>query len=238
MLMGAAYDIHDFSDTQSSLSSDMTSAGNLLGQALKLIMSDVPTFNAWAADGRFSGSASFSVPSPAPGITSAFATYVAGEVLYQAKFSATPISKILANQTFQQGRTCTPLGDVCKDSDNKAYYRSPATNVEYRFNEPSNWARTTGPQAVIEQQFGFEASAYGLLDYLEGSNVYMPVLFDGAYNCTLENKAGGSAVNLNADGSLDVACLSALPIYLVKDTICPGQTVLANAYCPFGYLGS
>ena len=45
----------------------------------------------------------------------------------------------------------------------------------------------------------------------------LPVLFDGAYNCTLEGKAGGGLViHVNADGTLDVSCLSVLPMYLPR----------------------
>ncbi len=78
---------------------------------------------------------------------------------------------------------------------------------------------------------------YGLLEYIETTDAYMPVLFDGAYNCTMAGKAGGSVVNLNADGSLDVACLSALPIYLSKGSSCPAGAVQVGGKCPFGFNG-
>ena len=84
---------------------------------------------------------------------------------------------------------------------------------------------------------GYKDNAYGMLAQLETSDVYMPVLFDGASICTLEGKTGGSAVNLNADGSLDVACLSSLPIYLLKGSACPGGAVQVGGKCPFGFLG-
>ena len=62
------------------------------------------------------------------------------------------------------------------------------------------------------------------------------MLFDGAYDCTLEGKAGGSSVvNVNADGTLDVSCLSVLPMYLPKNTACPHGAVIVNRNYPFKY---
>ena len=63
--------------------------------------------------------------------------------------------------------------------------------------------------------------------------VDLPVLFDGAYNCTFAGQAGGSVVRLNADSSLNMACLSVLPMY-VGHGGCPNGAVWVNNKCPFG----
>lgn len=220
--------------TDSQLANNTAYTGKLLQSALNLIMSDVPTFNSWAAHGLYSGPTSFNLPQPAAGITSAFTTYLVGEALSQVYFSATPTTKTFFKEFFQDGRTCTALGDVCEDSNHKSYYWSPVTQMQYEINEPSVWTRKMGSIPVIEI-VGYEASAYGLLGFIEQSDVYMPVLFDGAYNCTLEGKAGGSAVNINADGSLDIACLSSLPMYLSKGSSCPVGAVQVDGKCPFGF---
>ena len=194
-------------------------------------MSDVPTFSAWAAHGLYSGSTGSMNIVGATTLTSALDTYIAGEVLSQSHFSATPASKTVSKGDFQQGRTCTTLGDVCKDSDGNTYYWSQAYQTSYQINEPQDWA------ADLARKQLDEVSAYGFLEYIETTDVYMPVLFDGAYNCTLEGKAGGSAVNLKADNSLDVACLSTLPIYLSKGSSCPAGAVQVGGKCPFGFNG-
>ena len=62
----------------------------------------------------------------------------------------------------------------------------------------------------------------------------LPVLFDGAYNCTFAGQAGGSVVSFNKDGSLDMACLSVLPMYVGKGGGCPDGAVLVGGKCPFG----
>ena len=232
-LFGVPYDVHDYMTTMNDLASDSGKAGSLLQLAFSLIMTHVPTFSMWAAHGLYSGATTaLSVPPAAVGITSAFTTYLVGEALSQSHFSATPASTTVTKEAFQNGRTCTTLGDVCKDSSGKTYYWSQAFQTQYQINEPSNWAsHSTIPQ------LGIEANAYGLLEYIETTDAYMPVLFDGAYNCTLEGKAGGSSVDINSDGSLDVACLSSLPIYFAKGSPCPNGAVYVDGKCPFGFYG-
>lgn len=74
--------------------------------------------------------------------------------------------------------------------------------------------------------------------------VDMPTLFDGAYNCTAEGKAGGAVVNTNVGaggdgngpGTLDMSCLSRLPIYLQCKDACP-MSVRVDGKCPFGFTG-
>ena len=232
-LFGAPYDVHDYMNTMDDLASDLDEAGSLLQSAFSLIMNHVPTFSMWAAHGLYSGATTaLSVPQAAVGMTSAFTTYLVGEALSQSHFSATPASTTVTKEAFQDGRTCTTLGDVCKDSRGKTYYWSQAFQTQYQINEPNNW----GSHSTIPL-LGFEANAYNLLEYIETTDAYMPVLFDGAYNCTLEGKAGGSSVDINSDGSLDVACLSSLPIYLSKGSPCPDGAVQVDGKCPFGFYG-
>ena len=203
--------------------------------ALSLIMSDVPTFSAWAAHGLYSSFNPTSEGSTnilaADGLTSSLDTYIVGQILQQSYFSATPASTTVSKATFQQGRTCTTLGDVCKDSSGNTYFWSQAYQTTYQINEPRDWASDLATKQLDE------VSAYGLLKYIETTDVYMPVLFDGAYNCTFEGKAGGPAVTFKSDNSLDVACLSALPIYLAKHSSCPTGAVQVGGKCPFGFMG-
>lgn len=238
ILFGTPYNINDYVTTDVELANCTAYAGNLLQSALNLIMSDVPTFTSWAAHGLYADPVFFNLPLPLPaaGIKSAFTTYLVGEALSQTHFSATPTTKTFFKEAFQDRRTCTTLGDVCEDGKHKAYYWSPVTQMQYEINEPSDWTRNTGRIPVIAL-IGYEASAFGLLEYIETSNVFMPVLFDGAYNCTLKGRAGGSAVNINAYGSLDMACLSSLPMYLSKGSSCPLGAIQVGGKCPFGFLG-
>ena len=217
----------------SDLTQNLTEAGDRLQSALTLIMTDIPTFIAWAAHGLYSGPSTAMMAPPADvGMTTAFDTYLIGQALCQSHFSATPWSTPNSKESFQQGRTCTTLGDVCKDDDGTAFYWSQAYQTQYTINEPRKWASSSAGQ-----QLGSEVDAYGLLEYIETTDAYMPVLFDGAYNCTFAGMAGGFAININPDHSLDVACLSTLPIYLSHGSSCPDGAVWVDGKCPFGFMG-
>ena len=90
----------------------------------------------------------------------------------------------------------------------------------------SYWSPVTG------RQYTFTGSdTLSLIN--EWSDVDLPTLFDGAYNCTFAGQAGGSVVSLAADNTLNMACLSALPMY-VRDT-CPDGAVYVDGKCPFGF---
>ncbi|KAL6721039.1 hypothetical protein ACLMJK_000139 [Lecanora helva] len=233
-LNGSDYQVQSPHDT-SYLGFSTSNASTLLNTALDLIMNDVPTFLDFAAHGSFSLDSSITTGSGTKGLESAVNTYVVGQALSQNKFSATPMAKI-TQETFQLGRNCTSLGDVCNDSKSVVYYWSSVTNMQYQISFSGSWQQD-GRAGSLQDAEG-EATTFALLEYIETRSVaYMPVLFDGAYNCTLEGKAGGSAIGVNGDGTLDIACLSAVPIYLSKGSPCPQGAVFVDGKCPFGYNG-
>ncbi|KAL8982836.1 MAG: hypothetical protein Q9177_005154 [Variospora cf. flavescens] len=59
----------------------------------------------------------------------------------------------------------------------------------------------------------------------------LDIIFDGAFNCTAGGYAGSSAVTFNYDGTLDLACISQLPMYINCGEMCP--VALINETCPF-----
>lgn len=126
LLFGGPFNAKDDVSTEPALISNVYNAGVLLASALNLIMSDVPTFSAWAARGLYSGSdQQVTVSPPGSGVATAFGTYIVGEALSQSHFSASPITKS-TKDVFQQARTCTAAGDVCKDTSG-TYYWSETT---------------------------------------------------------------------------------------------------------------
>ncbi len=77
---------------------------------------------------------------------------------------------------------------------------------------------------------------YNVLKLIEGNQwADLPTMFDGAYNCTSKGfvEPLNSVVHLLADGTLDMSCLSALPVYITKASICPIGAVQVNGTCPF-----
>ena len=93
------------------------------------------------------------------------------------------------------------------------YYWSPVTHRQYTLSGSNTHSLISKGQGAME--------------------VDLPTLFDGAYNCTFEGQAGGSVVSLQTDNSLNVACLSAFPMYIKGD--CPEGATQVDGKCPFGY---
>lgn len=81
----------------------------------------------------------------------------------------------------------------------------------------------------------------GILSGSEGSSNYgvtaSSALFDWAFQCTYKGRAGGLPVAVGADGSVDVSCVSILPMLLAEGSPCPEGAKLDGEKCPFEYLG-
>lgn len=157
----------------------------------------------------FAGNGLFSTPIPPANELSAFTSG------YTGALDTHILSEILANNSISAtpgsivtANPCTS-GPVCTSS-----YWSPVTGRQYSFTGSSTSSLIKKALATME--------------------VDLPVLFDGAYNCTLAGQAGGSVVSLRADKSLDMACLSVLPMYLGKKSACPDGAVWVHGKCPFG----
>lgn len=59
---------------------------------------------------------------------------------------------------------------------------------------------------------------------------------NGSYHCTAAGRAGGSVLHIEDDGSMNLNCLSQLPIYLPCDRKTPYPTHgRIGGRCPFGY---
>lgn len=156
----------------------------------------------------FAGNGIFSTPLPTSSEPSAYTSGYAGA------FDTYLLSAILANNSISATPGSITITDPCASGPVcSSLYWSPVTGRQYSF---------TG------------ASTYSFLnEALAKMEVNLPVLFDGAYNCTFAGQAGGSVVSLNADSSLDMACLSVLPMYVGKGG-CPHGAVLVGGKCPFG----
>lgn len=228
-MWGAPFNGSDTTPSDFNVAASMNNfAFSILQAGLDLIMSDVPTFVTFAGGGFWSGPTTFGGTSGAPGaatgLLAPFSTYIVSEILAQNSFSASPPNPIASTTKalFQLGRACTTAGDVCSNGES-TWYWSSVTEMQYGVS--FSGAATSSVN-----------NASSLLSYIEqNSDVNFPILFDGAYNCTLEGKSGGSVVNFNADGTLDLSCLSSIPMYLSKGAKCPKGAVLSNGKCPFGF---
>lgn len=169
-----------------------------LNAGLDLIMNDVGTFIAFAGYGLFS-----SAPFPA----SVFLNLRTG---LTAALDTYTISEILMKNSVSATPGLSSSFDLCNPGPLcKASYLSPVTGRQYQY---------TGDDST----FDF------LQEVLDKTQLNLPVLFDGAYNCTMAGTVAGSVVSVNPDSSLNVACLSALPMNLTENSEAPQAAVQLN----------
>lgn len=187
-------------------------------------MSDVPTFLAFCDGGLFSDEQrpGFTNPDAAVPLSAGASILTTSTMLQLDGWYAVPGD---VSASFEPNQNdCQPLGKggaICK-SAHGTVYESAVTRRSYTLKYRGKGSQ---PVAVAD-----------LLNQLDGLMPVVPVLFDGAYNCTFEG-AAGNLMGVGADGSIDTSCLSVLPIYLSKGQACPQGAKEVGGKCPFGHEG-
>ncbi|KAL8964532.1 MAG: hypothetical protein Q9197_006891, partial [Variospora fuerteventurae] len=186
------------------------STKELFQKALTQIMSDIHSFLAFAAEGRFVSGNSSALPLDLD-LAAGAKTFVLSKLMQMDNMYA--VHGPIVNETTYTEFVAANAGS--------ASYWSPSTRRQYELRAKGN--------TKIEPRTLLDRLARGLVD--------PQLLFDGTYNCTAAGWAGGSIVNRVGEvGGGDVACLSQLPLYLEKGAQCPTD-VFVGGKCPFGYLG-
>ncbi|KAL6720225.1 hypothetical protein ACLMJK_002146 [Lecanora helva] len=199
----------------------------MINSAVQLLMSDVPTFVKFCESGEWSGSESLSLPSKVEGLDYALRTYMTSEVMHQNGWRSLP--KVGPYETLQDVENSIPGGNgfacqmgnnsVCTNSVGSAWYWSQATGNVYFFGNSDQEYQGITPYQVLQ-------------DTVNNNWAILEVLFDGSFNCTKEGNYGASVVNFNWDGTLDIACISQLPMQYLCGTTCPVY-VAPGKPCPF-----
>ena len=208
---------YQIGDLESKLGDAVSELKGMINAAVEKLMSDMPTFVKFVESGKYSGQTSYSLPNQTVGLNIALKTYLVSTSLGDNGWWASPST---GPYDLDGPVTCMDENNVCTGPDNTtAIYYSPDTKRSYTLNANK----------------GYGVAAYQLTRDLV-SNQWAPlnVLFDGAFNCTAEGHAGTNNINFNYDGTLNVACISQLPILTGCDQIgnCPSPPI--NGTCPFG----
>lgn len=197
---------------------------SMINTAVELLMSDMPTFVAFAESGRFSGAQSMSLPAKTDGLDYALTTYLLSETMSKNGWYACPFlgpypTAASVESTTSPGFACQ-MGpnNVCSAAGTDAVYWSQSTQRVYTLNQVPRDGQEKSPNQLTQ-------------DIVKNGWAALDVLFDGAYNCTAEGKAGSAAINFNWDGTLDIACISQLPVKIACFTPCISP--LINGNCPF-----
>lgn len=202
--------------------------------ALVQAMSSVPTFLDFSANGTWISP----VVTPTylskttPGVDLAFLTYATSSTLAQQNFSitlpaATSLNDAVRLTDFQRSAHYNGT-NILQTPAGTTIYWSPNTQRQYQFNHSG----TGGPKN------GTVVDPYSVLKLIEENQwADLPTMFDGAYNCTRQGfvKPLTSVVHILPNGTVDMSCLSALPVYRTEGTSCPTGAARVNGTCPFPF---
>ncbi|KAL8693084.1 MAG: hypothetical protein Q9218_002008 [Villophora microphyllina] len=226
-------------DLHIQLSNITGQMSQMIDNGVRLLMNDIGTFAEYADNGRYSGpnvtntgeGTGLTVPSGTDAVAYALKTYLLSYSMWQNRWYATFDSGPFVSQAdVEKRKYCTydPAGNYCRVFD---VVTKAKTGTVFYWSQISQRVYTLacdGPKNAKDPGDMIDT----ILNY---SWAPLEVLFDGGYNCTAEGRAGSSAVNFNFDGTLDLACVSQLPIYLNCGDMCP--TALVNNTCLFGDVG-
>ena len=204
----------------SNASQDMA---NMMNTAVELLMTDVPTFVAFAENGRFSGNQTMSLPAKTDGLDFALTTYLTSQTMGKNGWYMSPHLGPYPTAASVEAQTAPGFG--CKMGPNNI---CTAYGMDAEF-----WSQSTQRvYTLVKPHPNNDKTPFQLLQDIVASQwASLDVLFDGAFNCTAEGKAGSTAINFNWDGTLDIACVSQLPVKISCGADCPGP--LVNGNCPF-----
>lgn len=214
------YQIGQLQDQVSNITIEL---GNTLSRGLHILMTDVTTFVSFADHGRYSNNNPPLDPNVLKNnLAVLLQTYMLSQSLKQNGWYAIPLKVSTQAEyealhdppCFQTIHGCQPSAITVTQ-----IYWSPVTGRQYQMWQKGD--RTMGPGKILDQ---IKTAGWA----------NMPLLFDGAYNCTAQGQLDNpQLVHVNFDGTLDASCLSQFPIQIACGAPCP-QTGPDGA-CHFPY---
>ena len=167
-------------DTQ--LSASVQQLTDIIDGALKLIMSDVPTFVNFADSGMFSGHESLSLPNTTTGLDFALKTYMTSESLLQNGWFGAVMGTFTPEQTYSPsvfGPQCANVtgGVICSETGDSSQYDQSGGLF---------WSERSNRQYLLSKHSG-DAYSYPILNAINANGwADLATLFDGSYDCTFE----------------------------------------------------
>lgn len=205
---------------ESELSSATKDLSEILDHGLKLLMSDVPTFVRFAQNGAYCGNRTIDIAAKAIGLDLALRTYITSESMRQNGWYAVPL-RISTEEEYKNLTDSAPTA--------RGWRAGPGVVGKIW------WSPTTGRQYSLEHKGNPTIDPPDLISSITTQGwANMPTLFDGSFNCTADGRAGApDLTKIFFDGTLDVSCISQLPIYVPCGSNCPQK--LEDGTCPFGF---
>ncbi|KAL8733755.1 MAG: hypothetical protein Q9166_001949 [cf. Caloplaca sp. 2 TL-2023] len=206
---------------QEQVSNITVELGNTLSRGLKVIMTDVSTFIAFADHGRYINKPPLDPNQIKNDLALTLQTYLVSESLKQNNWWALPLV-ISTKEEYENLRDPPGLCTVHGCS-------SPSIAVDQIY-----WSSASGRQYRLQHGGSFSGTGKVLDEIRKANWANLPLLFDGAYNCTFHAQEDNpQIVHVNYDGTLDVGCVSKLPIKIPCGTPCP--QLAPDGSCPFEF---
>ena len=205
---------------QQALSDASDTLGSMIDNANSLLMNDMVTFINYVKGGQYSGPNDFSLPDKTDGLDWALKAYMTSVALSKNSWVAKPSNTYY--DTFEDACQSGYMdGDyICGDDTGDASYWSPDTGRVYVLEKDEDRGAAKQNRELLHE-------------IVDKGWAPLNILFDGAYNCTKEGRASADSlswVNFNWDGTLDIACISQLPMRLGCNSLCEATS---NGTCPF-----
>ena len=205
---------------QQALSDASDTLGSMIDNANSLLMNDMVTFINYVKGGQYSGPSDFSLPDKTDGLDWALKAYMTSVALSKNSWAAKPSA--IYYDTFEDACQSGYMdGDyICGYETGGAFFWSPDTGRTYGLMKYNDRDADTQTRELLHE-------------IVDKGWAPLNILFDGAYNCTKEGRASPDSlswVNFNWDGTLDIACISQLPIRIGCNAPCEPGT---NGTCPF-----
>ena len=198
-------------DVDQELNNATSQLSKIINAGLEVLMRDVPSFVAFAETGYFSGSQTLSLPKETEGLDMGLRTFILSTVMNANGWHAHANVNVTRDQVAKMNMDCKWNGDMCGD----IIWYSDATQRSY----------------AITQNGGALSTTQLLKDIGENSWSTLPLLFDGAYSCTIAGNMGKTPSFIHSDGTIDMSCMSQFKLCIGCGADCP--VALIDGKCPF-----
>ena len=206
------YQIGQLQAQAANISIDLS---NTLDKSLTAVMTDIPTFVNFANEGRYCGNTRPLDPNAIKNnLDTALRTHLTSLSLRENGWYAIPLGysteqewkDYVASENAAQAPSNNPHPTSTAPSLQKTVWWSPATTLQYQLLNTD-----------------VAATSVDMLSQMTDNGwANLQLLFDGAFNCISSGRAKATdLVDIDAaSGSLDVSCISKLPIYMTCGAKC------------------
>ena len=209
------------SGLESELSHITANLSRIVDAGLRRIMTDVPSFIAFASTGAFSGPTSLSLPATAQGLDLALRTYLLSGAMAQNRWQATGFANVTREQVQSSapgagGWACTlDANDICVGEYGGVFYSASSMRA---FSLSTTDDTDITPLRLMN-------------DIVDNGWSTLPLLFDGAYDCAAAGNSGTTPFAFRPDGGVDLSCMSQLRMCIACGSPCPVDFI--DGACPF-----